>query len=324
MESENYKEIGFKNEVSDSFDNAQIVEDFDSPEEIEFRRKLENPFHLFGRGDYWVISEIFCSRCGHKSHPYIVEKVVVDTLEKTERQEVSVKVGEKYEKYPSKALKYREIIYCDIMQCGNENCKDLFFRTFKIKEDATAPNEEPKLTPARKDKAPINNESDDVDFKKAFGRYIDAVIAYNLGLNYGAGASVRSVLEILCKQRGHFDTVLNGKIAGRTLSIEQLESLKRQVGLESQMDLLIPEIQKAARRKFGSELLKNIKAMMYWGHGVVHGSTEPSEKEIKSGLEILEEFFRILYFDIIEVQEKKTRRIKLSQNTDEFKGYRRK
>jgi hypothetical protein len=294
-----------------------------SPEEIEFRRKLENPFHLFQKGDYWVASEVFCLGCGNKSHPFIFDKILVDTIEKTERRTVPVKVGNKYIEYPSKELKYKEFKYCDVLRCDNGACKEFFFRTFTIKENAVIPNDEPRLIPERKDKVPIKNESEDVAFEKAYGRYVEAVMAYNMGLNYGSGASIRSVLEILCKQRGHFDTILNAKIGGRTLTTVQLDSLNRQVGLETQMDLLIPEIQKVARRKFGSKLLKNIKAMMYWGHGVVHGSTEPSEKEIKSGLEILEEFFRILYFDIIEIQKKKIRRVKLTQNTEDFKGYRR-
>lgn len=323
METGNFREIHMESGSEVFFDNTPFSEDFESLDEIEFRRKLEDPFNLFQEGEYWGASELFCLNCGKKSHPFILKKVIVEEREKTEPKVVYVPVGAEFKPFPTKELKYKELKYCEVLRCGVPDCKELFFRTYTIKEGESKPDQEPCIIPARKDKIPIRNESGEKIFEKAYSRYVEAVVAYNMGMNYGAGASIRSVLEILCKIRGHYDAVLSEKINGRVLSAEAIDSLKRRIGLEELMDLLIPEFQKKSKRRSIKRLHSDIKAMMYWGHGVVHGSTDPTEKEIKSGLEILEEFFRVLYFDIIDTQKKESRRVKLSKNIAEFKGYRR-
>jgi len=318
METENIQDIG----TEEYLINNLIVEDYDSPEEIEFRRKLENPFHLFEKGDYWVASEIFCLNCGGNTYPLIFDKLIIEKSEIFITTFSKDELGRKIPRKSKPAVVYK---YCEILQCNHEKCRELFFRTYSIFEDRNQPEDEPRIIPIRKDKIPINNESENEAFEKAFNRYVEAVMAYNMDLNYCAGVATRSVLEIICKIRGHFDAKLENEVGDRTLPPERLDAIKRRIGLEPQMDLLIPEIQSIAPGTFDAQELANIKLMMFWGHGVVHGGTDPSPEEIKSGLEILEEIFRLLYFDK-EEDERRTdvrnrRRDDLSRNNQNFRGY---
>lgn len=269
----------------------------DSPEEIEFRRKIENPFHLLQKGDYWVASEEFCLKCGQKSFPFIVEKIVLEKIEKADTEYTYDNIGRKM---PRKGELRVQFKYCEILECSHESCREIFFRIYEIYENATLPKKNPRLIPARLDKFPITNLDGSPQFSEIHRRYLEAVDAFNSSLFFAAGVSIRSVLEILCKNRGHFQNVINKKTYGKTYTIEQLEKLKRSIGLEEQVKLFIQEIQAIAPEKFAPDEIAKIKLMMYWGHGIVHGSTDPTEVEIKSGLEVLEEIFRVLYFDPIE------------------------
>jgi hypothetical protein len=311
MKSENYQDIDFKNEVDDSFNNTKIVEDFDSPEEIEFQRKLDNPFHLFQKGDYWLKNELFCLNCGNKTHPFIIDKLIIERKEKARTTFTKDHLGRRV---PLKSVIGLLFKYCEILRCGHESCGDLFFRTYIIFEDKNEPEDEPQTIPIRKDKAPIKNESEDSEFIKAYNRYAEAIMAYNMGLNFASGASIRSVLEILCKIRGHFQNILNMRTYGKNLQKQQLEKEKRKIGLEEQVKIFVQEIQAIAPESLTTSDVEKIKLMMYWGHGIVHGSIDPNDDELKAGFDIVEELFRVLYFDPIDSERQRTYQEQREQN----------
>jgi hypothetical protein len=296
--------------------------DYVDPEELEFRRKLENPFHLFQKGDYWVVAELFCLSCGKRNYPLIFDKLIIDKIEKTRTVFSKDHLGKKY---PSKSTPVFVYKYCEVLKCGHEKCGELFFRTYTIFEDKMEPEEEPRIIPRRNDKFPIEDKSEDENFFEIYRRYLEAVDTFNSSLFYAAGVSIRSVLELLCKKRGHFQNVLNIKTHGKNITQEQLNTIKKRIGLEEQVKLFIQEIQAIAPEKFHPDEIEKIKLMMYWGHGIVHGSTDPTKGEIISGLEVLEEIFRVLYFDPVEEkaihENRQKRKQEFSSKIGQFDSY---
>lgn len=300
----------------------EIREAFIDSDEAEFRRKSSNPYHELKKGDD-LLEWIFCLKCGEEHRPKIVEKIILQREKDIGEELIDENYEEKLEdgttvykvrKVRVAILKGIIIEYCEILKC---KCNELIYRTFEIYEDRNEPNQKPKIIPIRKDKVAVKNESDDVEFKVIHERYIEAITAYNMSLSYASGVSIRSVLELLCKKRGHFDTILNDRVNGRILSQEQIDGIKRQIGLEEQVKKLIEEVKVKAPNTFDENDIDDVKNMMYWGHRVVHGNVLPDDDELMTSFKIIEEIFQILYFEPAMIKMYEEKRIKRAENLKE-------
>lgn len=303
----------------------EVRDPFIDQNQNEFELKSCSPFHELKKDDY-LLEFIFCLRCGDEKRPKILEKFILKREKDIEDQLVDeyYKDGEETKHRRVKKAKFKGILicYCEILNC---DCGELIYRTFNIYEDQNEPIETPKVIPVRKDKIALLDESDDEEFQEIYERYNESISAYNIELNYSSGVSTRSVLELLCKKRGHFDEILKSKIGGRELDKAQIVSLKRSIGLEEQIKKLITEIKIQASNHFDENDFDDLKNMMYWMHKIVHGNITPTADQLKTAFKIIEEIFEILYFEPAKLRKneenKKKRAENLKKNNKRFSSY---
>jgi hypothetical protein len=301
----------------------EIKELFVDEELVELQEIYTNPYHTLSKGDQ-LLDWIFCINCGKDNRPIIFEKILLSKNKDIEERIVEEEYGGKIVKTKKAFYKGTLLKYCEVLNCNY--CKEILFRVYEIYESQSLPQSKPTLIPQRNDKAKVENISSDSKFVDIYERYCQSIEAYNMSLFYAAGVSNRSILELLCEIRGHFNTLfINKSKVTPNLTVEIENRIKRNIGLEEQVNLLIDEIKTTAPNHFDKKEFDDLKNMMYWGHKVVHGKTFPTIDELKTSYAIIEEIFDILYFDVEkkrkEEQKVKERANNFTRNNSQFSKY---
>lgn len=300
------------------------------PDYRDWNNILSNPYHYLKDGDQ-ILDQLFCIKCGELIRPKIHKKVILDEMPKLEYYEESFFDENGMETKINKAKLIDNLIsYCEILKCSI--CNDYIYRVFNIFENNTIPEGQIKIIPQRKDESVINNENLNSDFKKIYERYCEAVSAYNSSLLYSSGVSIRSVIELICKNENIYHEIIeerkkNHINKGKLINNDTIEKIKRQIGLEEQMKRLIVLVKEKADKIFDIADVEDMINILYWMNNIVHGQVPPTENELKKAICIIEEIFIILYFDPAKAikieEEKRDSALRLKELNKDFKSYNR-
>ena len=144
------------------------------------------------------IKDIFCPICDGKTSHEIVSHIKIDTQD---------------EEYPESEGIIEIVYFAQILVC--KKCKMTSLRNAQVEKNGNDSNETaraPQLFPPRKDKGydkkftgsgGVFRES-----HKILELYKECIDAYSQEMNFSAGAAIRSLLEEICKDRGHKNKVI--------------------------------------------------------------------------------------------------------------------
>lgn len=154
----------------------------------------------------YVEELIFCPQCGQLSFHIIEFEKQIDKKINQKVVEESQQEGLDGKKVKSiKIIGYSEIyLISQIIVCTS--CKYVSLRNIELNKESDIP-EKIYIIPNRIDRT-IKKEYKDILPYEIYSLYEEAINTYNSAFNFSSGASLRSLLERICKNRGHKATVL--------------------------------------------------------------------------------------------------------------------
>lgn len=170
---------------------------------------------------------IFCPVCNSKQYHKILSHELVLTEEIIEEEPDDYDYT--LETQIARGIEYKLFFYSQVIVC--KGCKSASLRNVTVREnESNADNEE--IIPLRIDRGistKFNYEI--IRSERILKLYKEAVVAYNHKLNFSASAAIRSLIESICKHRGHKETVINQLKNGllrkkRKLNLENLSNIE--------------------------------------------------------------------------------------------------